>query len=300
MSFRVSSNTFPESFKNNLSKLSQEQAKLLLQATTGQRITNASDDAPAMGRLLEYQSGKREIAQFARNANRAQIMVQSSYNALDKMRDLSINTQEVAAFTNSGLAENKFAPYAKEVDGMLEQAVNILNSKHLNDSLFAGNQTDVTPFQVTRDVDGKIITIVYAGATTASAQYDIGENTTLAPILDGTESQALLSALDNMRLLRDALEAEDPAAVAALEPNLRSDNDTIISSLGSLGAKLTRIEGAKTQNSTRFSDIDKGISKEVDADFFSTVQKLNQVQLSLQTALQAGARAMSLSLMDFI
>tara|TARA_B100001248_G_scaffold262589_1_gene259776 strand:+ start:78507 stop:79409 length:903 start_codon:yes stop_codon:yes gene_type:complete len=300
MSFRVSSNTFPESLKNNLARLNQEQSKLLLQATTGQRITKPSDDAPAMARILDYQSGKREVAQFSRNANRAHIMTQSSYNALDKMRDISTHAQEIGASTNNELAAEKFAPYAKEVDGMLEQAVNLLNSKHLGDSLFAGNQSDVQPFQVTRDVNNKITAITYNGATTASAKYDVAENTNLSPVLDGSEAQGLLSSLDNLRLLRDALEASDSTAVAALEPSLRADGDKVIASLGTLGAKLTRIEGAKTQNSTRFADIDKSISNEADVDFVSTIQKLNQVQMGLQTAMQAGARALSLSILDFI
>ena len=68
---RVTFNAFPDTLLGRLQSLGSEQNKALTQLSTGQRIAAPSDDAPAMQRILNLRTEKKQNQQFYRNATDA-------------------------------------------------------------------------------------------------------------------------------------------------------------------------------------------------------------------------------------
>ena len=64
---RVTFNTFPDTLLGRLQSLGGEQNKALTQLSTGQRISAPSDDAPAMQRILNLRTEKKQIQQLLFN-----------------------------------------------------------------------------------------------------------------------------------------------------------------------------------------------------------------------------------------
>jgi flagellar hook-associated protein 3 FlgL len=182
---------------------------------------------------------------------------------------------------------------------MIEEAVQTGNSRLGEDYLFGGTKTDAPPFDATRDASGDITLVTYKGATSA-AQIQTSEGTLISPYTDGAVNQQLGDFINNLISLRDALTNQDPAAVQTAANDLHGSEDNLLVAISGVGAVQTRLEADDTQNSARFTDLEKLISQDADADLAQTVVRFQQAQTAYQAALQSGAQVMHLSLLDYI
>jgi flagellar hook-associated protein 3 FlgL len=297
---RVPTNSISDRLINQLQTLTAKQAKLQNQAATGQRITNPSDDPAAVGRILDTQSEKQRIQQYGTNNTRAQAVTQASFSSLKDLKSISDRAGEISALSDNGATSpDAFRAYAAEVDQMLEQALQVSNSKFSGEYIFGGTKNDTAPFSAARDVSGKITGITYNGSAT-SADFRVSEGTTLSPYTTGTENQQFADFVNNLVSLRDSLKNSDPAAVNTARTGLQTSEDQLLSAMSNLGAKQTRLETDSKQNDMRFAELEKLTSADADADLSQTLVKLNQTQTSYQAALQSGAKFLELSLMDYI
>ena len=70
--------------------------------------------------------------------------------------------------------------------------------------------------------------------------------------------------------------------------------------MGTLGAKLTRIEHAEQQNQFIQEDLEKISSQYADIDIANIMVKFQQAQFAYQAALQTGSKVLNLSLLNYL
>lgn len=298
---RVTQNSFLTNFKSQLEKLSNEQYKYLNRLSTGQRISNLSDDPSAALRVMEMEHEKSNLSQYSRNIGRADAVSNLTYEGISQMQDIQTRALEITSITSSGLQDNtNMSNYAKEVDNLIEQALNVGNSTYLGEYLFSGDETKTQPFLEIRDADGKITDVTYQGGTTDSAVFSISRETAISPFQDYQDNQEFQSMMSQLISLRDALESGDETQVQAIQPDLQTTEDTLIGMVGDVSAKLLRIEVSQKNGETRFAKLEELVSREADADIADSVTQLSQAQTALQAAMQAGSMVLSQSLLDFI
>lgn len=296
---RIPTNNFSTTLVSQLQHLTGRQASLQNQVATGQRISDPSDDPAAIARVLRLQGEKSEIQQFSRNHDRAMNVSQSSFSAIKQMKEASDRAGEIAVLGVGTSGPQALQAYAKEADQMLEQALQTANTKYSGEHLFGGTKSSTAPFAATRDAAGRITAISYNGAANG-AEVRISEGAKLSPFTTGAENQKLADFMNNLVGLRDALETGTGAAVQATRPSLETSENDFLVTLSGIGAKQTRLETDQAQNESRFQELDRLTSQEVDADIPSTVVELTQAQTSYQAALQSGAKILSMSLLDYI
>jgi flagellar hook-associated protein 3 FlgL len=296
---RVPSSTFSDSVAIQLQKLFARQTILQSQIATGQRITNAADDPTAMARVLNLESQKQEIQQFVRNEGRAMQISQASFGGLSGLKTISDRAGELGILGAGVTSSDSYQAYSAELNQMIEEAVQTANTRLGGEYLFGGTKTDTPPFEATRDASGIITSVTYNGAA-AGAQIQTSEGTLISPYTNGTTNQQLGDFINNLVALRDALTNQDPAAVQAAADNLHGSEDNLLVAISGVGAIQTRLEADSTQNSARFTDLEKLISQDADADLAQTVVKFQQAQTAYQAALQSGAQVMHLSLLDYL
>ena len=296
---RIPTNHFSSALVSQLQSLTGKQTTLQNQIATGQRITDPSDDPAAIARVLRLQGEKREIQQFARNHDRAMNVSQSSFSTILQLKGSSDRAGEIAVLGVGTSGSEALAAYAKETDQMIEQALQTANTKYSGEHLFGGTKSDTAPFAATRDASGRITSIAYNGAA-AGAEIRISEGAKLSPFTTGSENQKLADFMNNLVGLRDALETGTGAAVQAMRPALETSENDFLVTLSGIGAKQTRLEADRTQNESRFAELDRLSAAETDVDLPSTVVKLTQAQTAYQAALQSGSKILSMSLLDYI
>jgi flagellar hook-associated protein 3 FlgL len=296
---RIPNYTVSKTLVSRLQDLTARQAQLNQQATTGQRITNPSDDPAAMGRVLNIQAEKQQIQQFASNNGRALNISQSSFAAVEQLKKTSDRLGEIAVLGSGTAGPDALRTYGTEVDGLLEQALQLGNTKHAGEYIFGGTRTDTPPFTATRDANGRILSVSYTGAA-AGPEIRISEGGKVSPFTDGAQNQEFADFINNAVVLRDALQSGSVGAVLAARPGLDTSEDQLVITVADIGAKQTRLELDRKQNASRFAELEKLTGADTDADLAEVLVELRQAQTAYQAALQSGSQALSMSLLDYL
>jgi flagellar hook-associated protein 3 FlgL len=111
------------------------------------------------------------------------------------------------------------------------------------------------------------------------------------------QTQGLFADLAN---LQKALNANDQTAITAAGAALQSDHDRIVAARGQAGGQVQAYQNLQSAIQDQTTATTALISQLQDADMPSVISQYSTLQTALQATLQVSARAMSLSLMDFL
>jgi flagellar hook-associated protein 3 FlgL len=296
---RISSNSVSDGMVRQIQQLTADQAKLQMQVSTGRRITQAEDDPAAVGRVLNLQSEQRQLEQYSNNAGRALSLAQTSFSGLQGLKKVSDRAGEIATLGAGTLGAEGMSSYGIELDQLIEQALQVGNTRSGNDYIYGGTAVDAPPFVATRDVNGKILSIANNG-NASQAAIPLSEATTVTPSTSPATNAGIATFITDLIALRDALSSGSSAAVRAAQPGVTAGEDVIISAMADNGGIQTRIEAAQAQQQDRVASLATLVSGESSVDLPSTIVKLNQTQTAYQAALASAAKIMNLSLLDYL
>jgi flagellar hook-associated protein 3 FlgL len=298
---RLTFNSFSDSLLPRLQNLGNAQNTALNQLSSGQRISVASDDPAAMGRVLNMRAEKAQQQQFWNNSNRALSISQASFSALSQLNKASTRASELAVAGGSDTTPAaSLTTYGVEVNQLIETALAAANSKLQGSYLLAGTATDAAPFTVTRNATGQIDAVTYAGASDNGAAFRIGETETFSPSTTEAENRQVAAFLNNLVSLRDGLQSGSPASVKAVRPALNSSEDALLAGLSRSGGVQYRLEVSTSDAASRFQMLQESISKEADVDFAQASIRLSRTQTAYQAAIQSAAKIMDTSLLDYL
>ena len=306
---RVTDNTYPETLLSHLHRINSQMNTLREQAATGQRITRVSEDSAASNRILDMQEEKGKIAQFSKNAARAQNINSTTISQLQNFIDISDRVNELAVLANDLQGPEGLKAYAAELDALIQHAARGANSKYNGEYIFGGTASGSEPFTVNEGADGKVqdpdgagagLAVNYVGAS-EGPEFHLSESGKFSPFTDGATNQKLGDFINRMVALRDAMESGNANAVTdAIREGLQSSEDDLIFSLSRQGSVQLRIEFDVNLNEQRFTDLEENISAEADVDLSQTILRLTQIQSAYQATLQSAGKVLNSSLMDYI
>lgn len=296
---RVTNNTVSENIVGQIQQLGTQQARLQNQVSTGQRIFQASDDPAATGRVLDYQSEQRKMAQYQSNAARALQLSQASFSGLKAIKTVADRATQIGTLGGGSVNPAQSQAYASEVNQLIEQTLQLTNSRLGSDYLYGGTAVSNPPFVATRNAQGQVISVAYVG-NAGEAEIPLSETATINPATSGATNASLRDFLNQLVALRDALSTNNVPAVNAAQSGLVGSEDTLVAALAEHGGVQMRIEANREQQKDRAIELEKLVSTETDADLPSTIVKLTQAQTAYQAALQSAANIMRISLLDYI
>ncbi|MCL5096417.1 MAG: flagellar hook-associated protein FlgL [Candidatus Omnitrophica bacterium] len=309
---RVTYNSLPDSLADQLNRLSLQQLRLQNQAATGRRVQSPEDDPAAMEHVLELQTEGRSLDQYKENIDYLKERSTAAYDAIQGLKKISDRAGEIANLADGTKSPQELRAYATEITQLIQQGVDLANSKYNGEFLFAGTQSDQSPFSATLDDNGQVTAFAYQGNSKVS-ECEIGENILIAVQVPGandsgsgnrgliTDTRTGSDFFNHLISLQDNLLAADTTAISATDrPALMQDEDNLVFHLGNYGAVQARLDAASASLSSRGSSVQSLISKEADADLADTLVRLNATQNAYQAALQSGAKLLNTSLMDYL
>jgi len=296
---RLASHSISDTIVRQIQHLGLQQSRLQNQVATGQRIFQPEDDPSAVSRVLKLETEARQLAQFSRNGDRALEISQATFSGLRSLKAVSDRATEIGTLGSGANSADGLRAYAIEVEQLIEQAFQLGNTRLGNDSLYAGTAVDTAPYVATRDGDGRITAVAYAGNSDRSA-IPLSATSSITPGTDGATNTGIRDFLAHLIALRDSLEAGDRSALTTAQEGLIDSENLLVSALGEHGGVQSRIEAARTQQTELQLSLESLVSGETDADLPSTIVKLTQSQTAYQAALQSAANIMRLSLLDYI
>ena len=304
---RVTFNTFPDTLLGRLQSLGSEQNKALTQLSTGQRISAPSDDAPAMQRILNLRTEKKQNQQFHRNATDGLERSKVTFSSLEQIKDLLVRASELAAGVNGASSENEYFAKSSEINQLIEQGLNVGNTKLRGSYLFAADSPENPAFTATRDGANKITAVTYAGSQNDSP-IRIGEDTEIKVGSTVSENEKIAVLLNKLIDLRNAMDAPASATKAEAVINMRGQGtdsldeleNTSLTFVSRAGTVQYRLETAMKDLETRYEATEQLISKDADIDFAEATVRLNRAQMAYQAAIQSGGMIQRNSLLDYI
>jgi flagellar hook-associated protein 3 FlgL len=304
---RVTGNSFTDSLVSQLNLLSARQYRLQNQATTGQRIQAPEDDPTGMAQALNLQSEASNVDQYSANIAGLQTRATASYNVLQQLKSISDRVTEITTqAANQTQSADNLQSFAQEVTQLIQQAVQVMNTKQGNQYLFGGTASGQAPFTLSQDSNGLVTGVSYQGNTSA-AETEISENVTIATDVPGenntgTGARGVISDsrygadfFNHLISLQNDLVAGDTNAVANTDqPALMNDEDNIIFQVATNGAVQSRLDAESTIAQNRKSYLQQSISDVAGADLTKTLVALSQTQNAYQAALTSSSSILQL------
>jgi flagellar hook-associated protein 3 FlgL len=296
---RIASNTISDTIISQIDQLSTQQATLQNEVSTGQKITEPSDDPSTVSDALGLESQLSELKQYGSNATQALTVAQASSTGLTTLKGVSDRAGELETLGTGSLGPSAMASYGTEANQLIEEAVQAANTNFNGSYIYGGTATGTPPFTVTRDSSGDVTAVAYAG-NSSQAGIPLSAGSSVTPSTDGTTNAGIASFINSLVALRDGLNNGDTTAVASSNTGLANGEDTIVSAIATNGGVQTRIQAQQTEQTSQTTNLQSDLSTDVDADLPTTITQLDQAQTAYQAALQSAVSTMQLSILNYI
>lgn len=290
---------------NNLTQQQRAILRLQEQLATGRRVNRPSDDPLAARRALAAQNEIAKNEQYVSNITTArpglietETAMRTVVDALQRANELTL---QGASSTNSQVQRDQIASEINQVlESMLSQANHITNDRFI----FGGTRTGSEPFVATRAGNGEISSVDYVGDNEAiqleisdGVRVDVNETgqRVFGQTIPGTEDifQVLIDTRDNLR-------AGDLNALQERLGEIDRAQDQVLVAVARVGAVQNRMDKTEENLYTISVQLEQVISENVEADLATVIVELNAQTNAFQASLNAGARVIQPSLLDFV
>jgi len=296
---RVTFDSFSNTSVALLNRDATTQGLLTQKISSGENITSADQNPLEAQTILSLQSTGAQTQQFYNNATYALNVSTASYSAVKELSTVSDTAGELAAGTSALTTPEEFSANGTEVNGLIEEAVTSANQQFNGQHLLGGTETSTPPFTVVRDSQGQVTSVAYTGAA-QGASIQVAPGSSVSPFPDGTSNSAVAGFINQLVSLRTAFQNNDATSVAAQVPGLQSSEDSILNTLGSLGAQQNSLQMTQNAATTSYSNTASTIGQLNDVNLAEASVELTQSQTAYQAGLQATAKIMSQSLLNYI
>lgn len=311
---RIAFNSISNNLIGQLSTLSSRQSQLQTQAATGKRISQLSDDPAAMGRVLSAQVRGSQLGQYRSNIAALQQTATSTGDAIQSLQTIAQRAGEIATLADGTKSPQDLQNYATEVNQLIQQGVQVMNSQYQGNYLFGGTIGGQAPFAATTDGSGNVTGVAYQGnqsvpeaeiapGITVSGQIVGANSTGSGPAGLITDSRTGADFFNHLIALRNDLQTANTTAISSTDaPALNKDEDNITNQMAANGAVQAQLTTADSLAASQSTALQQSISQDSDADLAQTLTQLSATQTAFQAALQSGATLLNhgQSLLDYV
>jgi flagellar hook-associated protein 3 FlgL len=303
---RVAGTSYTNSMASQINQLAAKQYQLQNQATSGQSITAPEDDPAGIAQALGLQTDASNVAQYAQNISTLQSHSNLVADALSRLKTISDKVGEISVGSDDTSTTEELQANATSTTQLIQQAVDIMNSKDGDQYIFGGTSSGQPPFAMTKDASGNVTGVTYQGNSSV-ADKEIGLNSSItvdAPGENNTGSGARGVVSDSrygadffnhMISLQNHLLSGDTTSIHSTDdPNLTKDSDNLIYQVSNNAAALSRLDLASSAATAKQSAISTSLNSVAGADLTQTLTQLTQAQNAYQIALQSSSSIMQL------
>lgn len=282
---------------NNQIRIDQTQQDI----STGVRIHLPQDDPTANARAMVLKDNLNQNAQYQKNIDNAKNFLSvtdstmsSVLNVMQQLRDLAVRGQ------NGDLAQNDRDAINQQVLQLKSQLIDLGNTEVQGRFIFGGIKTQDQPYPPT-DVtlspnDGGALTAEVGQGVTV--QY----NVTGVSVFGNTTPPDTTSVFAMIDQFSGFLESG--TNTTDISDTTIARIDQFVTSMGevrtNVGGTLSRLDTASSRLDDQKTSLESLLNDTQSTDIAKATLDLNQSQAAYQAALAVAARALPLSLVDFL
>ena len=166
---RITDSMMNYGFLSGMNKSLNAKYSLMEQMSDGKRIHRPSDDPVRVIRSMQYRSAVMQNQQYVDNVKTAQSWMEMTDKAVGDLSDLVSQAKSLVVRAIEPNSTVGYAAAAKQLDGIINQAIQVANTQVGDRYIFAGQMDKTQPFQrvMLADPTGqsnlKVDTVVYYG-----------------------------------------------------------------------------------------------------------------------------------------
>jgi flagellar hook-associated protein 3 FlgL len=289
---RITQNMLGDSTVRNLNQIMSRMDELQDELTSGKVLRRPSDDPVAITRSLQCRADLAGIDQYLRNKDSAKSWLTAADGALDGVDSALTRAKELAVQgANSSYSAEDRKGMANEVTELIDEVVQLANTKYGDQYIFGGHQTLAPPMNVTGS------TVTYDGDDGAIAR-EVAKSSSVTINLTGDDT--FVPALNSLVALRDALQTNDVSAVDAAGTPLDAALDVAVSRRATVGARINRVDQLADQLEGMKIDMKDLLSRTEDLDIAEASVDYASQEAVYNAALAASAKFIQPTLISYL
>jgi flagellar hook-associated protein 3 FlgL len=295
---RVNSNYYAQVL-NSLDTTELSQQNDLLELSTTKRVNMPSDDPTAAALEVGNVESTSDAAQYQQNISSTQTMLQSAQSALNSVITSlnSVISQGVEA-ANGTVTAAQQTQTAATISGIRDQIISLANTAVQGVYLFAGTASDKPPFQLNSD---STTGVTYSGNSGVNS-VPVGDNETVQSNVPG--DQVFTSSSGNvMQSLTDminALQSNSTSGIESATTEVQKALTTVSLQQGFYSSTNTQLEADNTYLQNETVTLQTQENNLIGANVAAVATDLTQAQTTEQATLEAIAKVLPLSLLNYL
>lgn len=278
--------------QGNISRLGTLQEQL----SSGKQLTRPSDSPTGTVSAMQLRSEIRTAEQHVRNTGDGLGWLGTIDTTLTGASSQLARARELAVQGSSGGSVNMpgaRAALAVEVRNIRESLIDAANTRYLDRPVFGGTTTGEAAYSAGGVFQGEPGTkVARTIADGPSVRVDV-----TGPEAFGSAPDDIFTVLES---LAKNLESGDTGALGSDLASLDKVFSTIKGTISDIGARVNRLETARTSAEDKILSLRTQLSTVEDIDLPATIMQLQLQQVAYQAALAATAKVIQPSLMDFL
>jgi flagellar hook-associated protein 3 FlgL len=305
---RIGNNTMMERAMMDINANKVRMANTQRDISTGKRIHRGSDAPTAAARAAALRQTMAANASYAENVDRAREFLANTDSALTQLNDVLLRVRNIAINGASGhLQQSDKQVLATEVGELRELARMIGNTKDPQGRyLFGGLKTQTEPFPAA-DVtlgpnDAGTMAVEVAEGSTMTYNVTgvaVFGDTAIPATPPDLFPPSLYGMLDELASFLQAGTNDRSISDISLA-KIDTQIDTLTRIRTDVGTRIQRLDIAKTRYEEMDLQLDGMLQDTEATDIVEASLRLNQYESAFQAALSVGARALPMSLVDFL
>ena len=313
---RISDSMLTDLITSSMSKNYNIYANIIQKIANNKNFTKISENPTDATKVLKLDNQLSKLNIYQDNIQSATNEMNFTYETLGSIDEqlTAINSLIISA-ANSTTSPDSAKAIASEIDERVKTIQDKLNSKYLDNYIFAGSYTSTIPFVENGGVIEYKGSPVDAGkrnltiAENTPFQYNITGNELFGAETykfideDGVEQLVESNFFTQMAELSNLLNADNLEYDKIREKIQVSTNafTNISRAQGQISAQVSKLDTAKELNDTTILNLTEGKSNLQDVDILKAASELANAQTALQASYSLGSRILSnVSLLDYI
>jgi len=282
---------------NNMTDAMDKLYDLQKQSATHKKYLKASDNPSNNASVLTLKSALQTSQVYEATAQSTKDWMDATDFALQQAGDI---TQRAISAVMRGLSDTSGADtrktIAEEIDGMIKEAMDVANTKHLDRYIFSGFTTNTVPFTMGTDpADPTKDMAIYKTGLPQDFQAirrDIGPGETITVNIDGKPTFEHM--INTLIKTRDALKDNNTTElrVQAAQLDISLDEVTLATTIN--GSRIRALEAAQDRISESNKEIKALISQKEEANMAEVTAELANQENIYQTVITISSRTQSM------
>ncbi len=303
---RITDSFRTRSVINDLNLSRERLTQLQEQLASGKRVNRPSDDPLSVSRGLRLRTTLESNVQYEKNIDNTIGFLATTEAALNDVHEIMVSVRELT-LKGANDATSPREDLADQLELVLQNLLEVSNAKYQGKYIFAGTETLAVPFTLDENVFNQNMAGDVVSYRGNDKTYDrqLNENTIIDLNIPGNEifdqrTKGGVSLFQTIWTLRERLLSGDTDSIRNTLDDIDTGIDQVLTAFLDVGVRTQLANFNKSRFSTQEILLKDQLSAAEDTDFGEAFVQFKAEENALNSALSAGARVISPSLLDYL